>query len=127
VAKRIPLSDRRAEDARGIDSIFKPSAPPEITEKPGEVAPEPQPTKAPTEEVRGDEPAPPLSAPSPPVSPTAAERQTLAKVTLYIRPDQVEAIEEIQLAQRRKTGKKPDKSDLVQEALDLLAEKYRSQ
>jgi len=59
--------------------------------------------------------------------PQVASKPTLAKVTLYIRPDQVEAIEEIQLAQRRKTGKKPDKSDLVQEALDLLAEKYRSQ
>lgn len=47
-----------------------------------------------------------------------------AKVTLYVRPDQVEGLEEIQLAERRRTGKKPDKSDLVQEALDLLIHKY---
>jgi Arc/MetJ-type ribon-helix-helix transcriptional regulator len=33
-------------------------------------------------------------------------------------------IEEIQLAERRRTGKRPDKSDLVQEALDLLIQKY---
>jgi hypothetical protein len=48
----------------------------------------------------------------------------LEKVTLYVRPDQVMALEEIQLRQRRQTGKKPDKSDLVQEALDLLVNKY---
>lgn len=49
-----------------------------------------------------------------------------AKVTLYIRLDQVAAIEEIQLDQRRKTGKKPDKQDLIQEAVDLLIREYRS-
>ena len=47
-----------------------------------------------------------------------------AKVTLYIRPDQVAAIEEIQLNQRRKTGRKPDKQDLIQEAVDLLIQEY---
>jgi hypothetical protein len=51
-------------------------------------------------------------------------KPVLAKVTLYIRPDQVVAIEKIQLEQRQKTGRKPDKSDLVQEALDLLEQKY---
>lgn len=51
----------------------------------------------------------------------------MSKVTLYIRPDQVLALERIQLEQREKTGRKPDKSVLVQEALDLLAGKYRSQ
>jgi len=45
-------------------------------------------------------------------------------VTLYVRPDQVMSLEEIQLQQRRVTGKKPDKSDLVQEALDLLIQQY---
>jgi hypothetical protein len=48
----------------------------------------------------------------------------LEKVTLYVRPEQVLHIEEIQLQQRRRTGKRPDKSDLVQEALDLLIQKY---
>jgi hypothetical protein len=51
---------------------------------------------------------------------------TLAKVTLYVRPDQVISIEEIQLRERQKTGEKKDKSELVQEALDLLIEKYKA-
>lgn len=33
-------------------------------------------------------------------------------------------LEEIQLAERRRTGKRPDKSDPVQEALDPLIQKY---
>jgi hypothetical protein len=51
-------------------------------------------------------------------------RPDLSKVTLYVRPDQVFAIESIQLSQRERTGKRPDKSDLVQEALDLLIQHY---
>lgn len=51
-------------------------------------------------------------------------RDGRAKVTLYIRHDQVAAIEQIQLDQRRKTGKKPDKQDLIQEAVDLLIRAY---
>ena len=50
--------------------------------------------------------------------------QQPAKVTLYVRPDQVLAIEAIQLEERRRTGSRPDKSALVQEALDLLIKKY---
>ena len=52
------------------------------------------------------------------------QSQPLAKVTLYIRSDQVTAIEEIQLAERKRSGKKPDKSDLIQKAIDLLVAKY---
>ena len=48
----------------------------------------------------------------------------LAKMTVYVRPDQVLALEEIQLAERKRTGKRKDKSDLVQEAFDLLIEKH---
>ena len=51
-------------------------------------------------------------------------RKKLEKVTLYVRPEQIMQIEEIQLQERRRTGKRPDKSDLVQEALDLLIQKY---
>jgi hypothetical protein len=54
----------------------------------------------------------------------APEKPPLAKVTLYVRPDQVLAVEKIQLAERERTGKRRDKSELVQEALDLLIEKY---
>jgi hypothetical protein len=49
----------------------------------------------------------------------------LAKVTLYVRPDQVIAVEAIQLQQRMRTGSRLDKSALVQEALDLLIGKYK--
>jgi len=56
--------------------------------------------------------------------PRLAGRPKLEKVTLYVRPEQVMQLEEIQLAERRRTGKRPDKSDLVQEALDLLIQKY---
>ncbi len=52
------------------------------------------------------------------------EEKAVEKVTLYIRPEQVVALEQIQLAERLRTGKKPKKSELVQEALDLLIEKY---
>jgi hypothetical protein len=53
-----------------------------------------------------------------------ANKPKLEKVTLYVRPEQVIHLEEIQLQERRRTGKRPDKSDLVQEALDLLIQKY---
>jgi Arc/MetJ-type ribon-helix-helix transcriptional regulator len=56
--------------------------------------------------------------------PPSPRKPKLEKVTLYVRPEQVVHIEEIQLQQRRRTGKRPDKSDLVQEALDLLIQKY---
>ena len=51
----------------------------------------------------------------------------LSKVTIYLRPDQIIAIETIQLSERRRTGQRPDKSSLVQEALDLLVKKYKIQ
>lgn len=58
---------------------------------------------------------------------TAQSRKPrLHKVTLYVRPEQVMELEEIQLKERRRTGTRPDKSDLVQEALDLLIAKYRA-
>jgi hypothetical protein len=56
----------------------------------------------------------------------APEKKSLAKVTLYVRPDQVDSVEDIQQAERKRTGKKPDKSDLYQEALDLLIDKYKA-
>ena len=51
----------------------------------------------------------------------------LSKVTLYVRPDQIIAIEAIQLSERKRTGQRRDKSALVQEALDLLVRKYKIQ
>ncbi len=46
------------------------------------------------------------------------------KVTVYIRPDQVVAIEDLQLAIRKETGTRPDKSALMQQAIDLLIDKH---
>ncbi len=46
------------------------------------------------------------------------------KVTVYIRPDQVVAIEDLQLVIRKDTGTRPDKSALIQQAIDLLMEKH---
>lgn len=83
--KRTPLSDRRAQDKKGVDVIF-------------------------------DTPA---------QAPSEAKQPKLAKVTMYVRAEQIEAVEEIQFKERKRTGKKPDKSDLFQEALDLLIEKYQ--
>lgn len=53
------------------------------------------------------------------------KKQDVAKVTLYIRPEQVLAIEKIQLAERERTGQRKDKSVLIQEAIDLLVEYYK--
>lgn len=61
---------------------------------------------------------------SPQPSEEVETKEPLAKVTLYIRPDQVVSIEDIQLAVRKSTGKRPDKSALMQEALDMLIDKY---
>ena len=49
------------------------------------------------------------------------------KVTLYVRPDQVKMVERIQFQEWERIGKRPQKSILVQEALDLLADKYNVQ
>ena len=58
-------------------------------------------------------------------APKSLPSKELAKVTLYLRPDQVIAIESIQLQERKLTGSRPDKSALVQEAIDLLITKYK--
>jgi hypothetical protein len=55
----------------------------------------------------------------------ASDAPKLTKVTMYVRPSQVAAVESIQLNERKRTGSKPDKSDLYQEALDLLLAKYK--
>src|SRR5262245_17292686 len=52
------------------------------------------------------------------------ESQDFIKVSYYIRPDQDDTLEEIKLAVRRATGERTDKSALIREAIDLLADKY---
>lgn len=64
-----------------------------------------------------------FAAPAPTVDNVSVSPK-LVKATYYVRPEQVLAIESIQLAERQKSGKRRDKSELVQEALDLLIKKY---
>ncbi len=51
-------------------------------------------------------------------------KENLVKATFYLAVDQITTLEVIQLNQRKNTGSKPDKSSLVREAINLLAEKY---
>ena len=50
--------------------------------------------------------------------------EKLMKATYYIRLDQDIALSSIQLAERQRSGRRCDKSELVREALDLLISKY---
>jgi hypothetical protein len=56
--------------------------------------------------------------------PTEEPKPILKKLTAYILPEHYIAIEEIQLNELKRTGKKPDKLDLFQEAIELLIKKY---
>lgn len=58
---------------------------------------------------------------------TSDEKQEYIKVTVYIRPDQLASLEEFQVMERKKTGKRPSKMVLVREALDLWIEKNYKQ
>ncbi len=63
-----------------------------------------------------------FTSPSP-LKPTV---EKLMKTTYYIRPDQDIALASIQLAERQRSGRRCDKSELVREALDLLVSKYNT-
>ena len=94
MSKRVSLSTRRNVDRKGVDVLFEDS---------GEKT---------------------VSLAVPETKSTEPQKQELVKITLYVRPDQVAALEEIQLAIRKSTGQKAKKNDLVQEAFDLLIEKH---
>lgn len=94
--QRTSLKDRRAADARGVDAIITPT---DISSN-----------------IEVDSSG----------SGHTQQSITLTKMTVYVRPDQVVALEEIQLAERKRTGNRKDKSELVQEAFDLLIEKHRN-
>ena len=55
---------------------------------------------------------------------TRAAEPRRIRMSYNIREEQDVAIEEIQAQIRRKTGNKPTKSELCEEALDLLIDKY---
>lgn len=127
MTKRISLRERRDGDAKGIDSIFQSNAP-----EPEKIVPEEEPATESGAVLNRSQATESTSSslilPSSEVEPieiSALEsKPALSKVTVYIRPEQIIAVEAIQLAERRRSGKKPDKSGLMQEALDLLIEKY---
>lgn len=48
----------------------------------------------------------------------------LVKATFYLSPDDVIALEELQLAIRKRTGRKANKSELMREAIALLVKEY---
>lgn len=52
--------------------------------------------------------------------------RTRVRMSYNIRPEQDLDLEEVQKTLRLRTGKKPTKSELVEEAIDLLTEKYRT-
>jgi hypothetical protein len=129
VAKRVSLSERRASDARGVDVIFGGAPETEGTAPLEELASRAEESNA---SASGASQLPVKASttaqatlPEDASAKEAPPKPVLSKVTVYIRPEQVIAIESIQLAQRQRTGKKPDKSDLLQEAVDLLVAKYQ--
>jgi hypothetical protein len=111
MGKRVPLSHRRAQDQiHGVDALFEETT----VSKPAVPSPAPP----------SSEPARSRPKPVDKKQPVKEKLVQPAKVTLYIREDQVLAIEKIQVKERERTGQKKDKSELVQEALDLLIKKY---
>lgn len=48
----------------------------------------------------------------------------LVKATFYLSPDDVIALEELQLKIRKRTGRKVNKSELIREAIALLVKEY---
>ena len=96
--KRVSLSERREQDKRGIDKFFEPAT----TVK-----------TAPVKKAK-----------------TPAKRQLppqdglLVKATYYIRDGQDDVLVDVQRAIKKQTGEKRDKSDLIREAIELLAKKY---
>jgi hypothetical protein len=73
-----------------------------------------------TPQDESSQPAKPLSETQ---SEVKEEKQEYLKVTVYIRPDQLASLEEFQVMERKKTGKRPSKMILVREALDQWIEK----
>ncbi|KAF0248220.1 MAG: hypothetical protein FD167_2378 [bacterium] len=73
-----------------------------------------------TPENENSQPTKSLSQTQPEVK---EQKQEYIKVTVYIRPDQLASLEEFQVMERKKTGKRPSKMILVREALDQWIEK----
>jgi hypothetical protein len=48
----------------------------------------------------------------------------LVKATFYLAPDDIIALEELQLSVRKREGRKANKSELIREAISLLVKTY---
>ncbi len=48
----------------------------------------------------------------------------LVKATFYLAPQDIIALEELQLSIRKRTGRKANKSELMREAIALLVKEY---
>ena len=53
-------------------------------------------------------------------------RQQRIKATFYLQPEDIIAIDEMQTKRFRENGKKPEKSELVSEAIQLLSRQQNS-
>ncbi len=101
--KRPSFKDRMKSESSGIKAVF------DAVETP---------------EDENSQPAKSLSQTQPELK---EEKQEYIKVTVYIRPDQLASLEEFQVMERKKTGKRPSKMILVREALDKWIEKNHKQ
>jgi hypothetical protein len=54
-------------------------------------------------------------------------KQQRIKATFYLQPEDIIAIDEMQTKRFREKGKKPEKSELVSEAIQLLSKQQDSQ
>ncbi len=63
-------------------------------------------------------------APSPVLSEEESLASDLVKATFYLGPNDIIALEELQLSVRKREGRKANKSELIREAITLLVKNY---
>jgi len=68
---------------------------------------------------------PPSAQSSPPRRPLAQaeEKAPLVKLSLYLIPDEVDALDQLVIKRRRKTGRSPRRNALIREAIQQYIEK----
>jgi hypothetical protein len=75
---------------------------------------------------RTDQVVPELEEPTPSASPTSehsnsqTSKQPRVKATFYLNPEDIIAIDTMQTEEFRRTGKKPERSEVVSRAIQLL-------
>ncbi len=101
MAKRTSLKERK-----GVDVLFQPTSKVQ-TDTENTIESQSQSKNLPTKDYN------------------VSKDPNLVKMTIFIRNDQMIELEQIQVDERRRTGIKPDKYLLAQEAYDLLIQKYK--